>query len=275
MLEGADHGDNAFALPVAAVDVAEVRVDQDVAVGEEERLVQLAFEQAEPAAGAQRFLLVDILHLIVLFQVVEIGLDHVLFVVDHQIEFAAAEIPEPVDDMLDDGQFPHRDQGLGQDLGVGVEPGAQPPGHDDHRQPGGLAVVDIKAAGKHDVQNMALFVQQRQRVDALFLQHRFGAAPFGHRQADGPVVGRAADRALQRPRAQDVLAHVPVGEHRLQTALGGHEQDALAGFVQLFHRLQHGGVGLDIQFLDMQHGLPPLRARGPRFYSASSASMTR
>lgn len=133
------------------------------------------------------------------------------------MEIGAAEIAEAVDDKLQDGALAHRDQGLGQDLGVGVQAGAQAAGHDDHRQPGAGTVVQIHAAGEDDVHNAALLVQQRQRVDTLLLNVGTGPGTLLQRQALGVVVCGFAQRAFQRAAPQDVLADVAVG-HRLPPA---------------------------------------------------------
>ena len=174
------------------------------------------------------------------------------------MEIGAAEIAEAVDDELQDGALAHRDQGLGQDLGIGVQAGAQTAGHNDHRQPGAGAVVQVHAAGEDDVHNAALFVQQGQRVDALLLNVGPGAGALLQGQAFGVVVGGLAQRALQRAASQDVLADVAVGHRSRQLALRGNEQDALAGLVQLFQGIQHTGVFVDQQLVDAQHGRSPL-----------------
>ena len=82
------------------------------------------------AAGAKRRLLIGIVDSIVLLQIVEVALDHVLFVVDHQREIPASKALEPVDDVLGNRQLSHRNQRFWQNLGIGIQPGAKPAGHD-------------------------------------------------------------------------------------------------------------------------------------------------
>ena len=195
------------------------------------------------------------MYLVALVQVIEIGLDHVLFIVHHQVEILAAELVEPVDDMFQDGHLTHRDQGLGQDLGRGVEPGAQPPRHDHHRQAGPLAVIHIQAGGKDDIRDPAPGVQNGQGVDALFFQHPLGLPPAGQGQADGMVIVGLAGRVLQLAAPQDKLADISVGDDPFQDALGRHKQDPLPRLIQLFHGFQDGEILPDAEFFHFQHGL--------------------
>ena len=120
MLEGADHRDKVAVGAVILINIAEVHIQQRVAVCKKERRTDFSFQQAKPAAGAHKDILIGEIDMVVLFQLVEIGLDHPLFVVDDHRKIMAAKIPEPVHDHLSDGLLPHRDQRLGQDLGVGV-----------------------------------------------------------------------------------------------------------------------------------------------------------
>ena len=98
MLEGADHGDQVALLLVVFVNIAEIGIDQRIAVGKEECRIHFALQQAKPAAGAHKLFFVYIFHIVIFFQIVKIRFDHVLFIVDHQFEILAAEIPEAVDD---------------------------------------------------------------------------------------------------------------------------------------------------------------------------------
>ena len=269
MLEGAHHGDEVALRFVVLVQVPEIHIQQRVAVGEEERFVHAAFQQAQPAAGAHEHVLVHKLHLIVLFQVPEIAFDHAPLVIHDEGEFPAAEVPEPVNDEFRDGLLPHRDERLGQNFGVGVQPGAQAAGHHDHRDARLLAVVHVQTVGKHDVRDAAPLIQNGQRINAAGFQHLFGAATLGNGQAFGVMVGRLLHGGVQRAAPQEKLADIPVGHHGLQFALRRQKQDALAGLIQLAHGFQHGGLGGNDEFLNFQHGGSSL------YSSASTASMTR
>ena len=68
------------------------------------------------------------------------------------------------------------------------------------------------------------------------------------------VVGGLGHRLVQRAAAQKKLAQVAIGDHGLQLAFRGNEQDALAGLVQFFHAVQHGGVFVNEQFLYLEQG---------------------
>ena len=185
----------------------------------------------------------------------------------------AAEIAEAVDDQLRNGLLAHGDQRLGQNFGVGVQPRAKAPGHHHDGDIDALAVVDVQLVGKHNVGDDAALVQNRQRVDAVGLQHLPRAAALGNGQAQRVVVGCTVDGLVRRAAAQKEFADIAVGQRGLQPPFRRNKQDALAGLVQLAQRLQHGGVGRQKQFLypDQRQG-PPF---GRWFYSASTAWHTR
>ena len=121
------------------------------------------------------------------------------------------------------GALSHRDQGLGQDLGVGVQPGAQPPRHDHHRQAGLLAVVHVQAGGKDDVRDAAPRVSRIGSASMPYLfQQPAGRSPRrGHRQADwGGSCRPWLALSSSVPAPQDELAHVARRSRtRLQYAL--------------------------------------------------------
>lgn len=132
MLHRAHHGDDVALFLMILVDIPEVRVDEDVAIRQKKRLRNFSLQQAQAAPGAQRRVLVHIIHGVILLQIVEIALDHALFVVYDHRKRAAAHIRKAVDDMLHNGHFPNGDQGLGQYFGVGIQTRAQTARHDDH-----------------------------------------------------------------------------------------------------------------------------------------------
>ena len=236
------------------VNITEVHIQQRVAVREKERCFDFSFQQAEAAAGAHEHFLVGKVHVIVLFQLIEIGLDHALFVVHDHREIVAAEVPEPVHDQLGNGLLAHGDQRLGQNFCVGVQPRAQPARHHHNGNVHPLAVVHIQAVGKNNVGDDAALVQHGQRVDAMLLQNAAGLAALGHRDAQRMIVGRVVHGLVRCAAAQEKLADVAVGDDSLQMALRRNEQDALAGLVQLAQCFQHRGGGFNKKFFYFYQG---------------------
>ena len=257
MLEGADHRDKVAVGAVILINIAEVHIQQRVAVCKKERRADFSLQQAKPAAGAHKDILIGEIDMVVLFQLVEIGLDHPLFVVDDHRKIMAAEVPEPVHDHLSDGLLPHRDQRLGQDLGVGVQPGAQTARHHDNGDIDLLAVVHIKAVGKDNIGDDAALVQHRQRVNAVFLQDAARLAALCHRDAERVVVRRVVNGLVGRAAPQEKLADVAIGDDGLQLALRRDEQNALAGLVQLAQCFQHRGGRFNKEFFNFYQGCSP------------------
>ena len=257
MLERADHRDQVAVGFMVLINVAEVYIQKRVTVRKKERCFDFSFQQAKPAAGAHEHFLVGKVHVIVLFQLIEIGLDHALFVVHDHREIVAAEVPEPVHDQLGNGLLAHRDQRLGQNFCVRVQPRAQPARHHHNGNIDLLAVVQIQAVGKDDVGDDAALVQDRQRVDAMLLQNAAGLAALGHRDAQRMIVGRVVHGLVRCAAAQEKLADVTVGDDGLQMSLRCNEQDALAGLVQLAQRFQHRGGGRNEKFFYFYQGWSP------------------
>ena len=226
------------------INVAEVYIQKRVTVRKKERCFDFSFQQAEPAG-------------IVFFQLIEIGLDHALFVVHDHREIVAAEVPEPVHDQLGNGLLAHGDQRLGQNFCVRVQPRAQPARHHHNGNIDLLAVVQIQAVGKDDVGDDAALVQDRQRVDAMLLQNAAGLAALGHRDAQRMIVGRVVHGLVRCAAAQEKLADVTVGDDGLQMSLRCNEQDALAGLVQLAQRFQYRGGGRNKKFFYFYQGWSP------------------
>ena len=166
----------------------------------------------------------------------------------------AAEVPEPVHDHLGDGLLAHRNQRLGQNFGVGVQPCAQPARHHYDGNIDLLAVVHIQPVRKNNVGDDTALVQHGQRVDAVLLQNFPRLAAFRHRDAQRMVVGRVVDGLVWCAAAQEKFADVAVGDNGLQLALRRDEQNALAGFVQLAQRFQHRGARLDEEFFYLDQG---------------------
>ena len=239
------------------INVAEVYIQKRVTVRKKERCFDFSFQQAEPAAGAHEHFLVGKVHGIVLFQLIEIGLDHALFVVHDHREIVAAEVPEPVHDQLGNGLLAHGDQRLGQNFCVRVQPRAQPARHHHNGNIDLLAVVQIQAVGKDDVGDDAALVQDRQRIDAMLLQNAACLAALGHRDAQRMIVGRVVHGLVRCAAAQEKLADVTVGDDGLQMSLRCNEQDALAGLVQLAQRFQHRGGGRNKKFFYFYQGWSP------------------
>ena len=158
MLERANHRDKISVRLMVLVNIAEVHIQQRVAVGEKERRVDFSFQQAQPAAGTHEHILIGKIHAVILFQLAKIGLDHALFVVHDHCELVAAEVPEPIHDKLRNGLLAHRNQRLGQDFGVGVQPRAQAARHHHDRDIDLLAVVHIQPVGKDDIGDDAALI---------------------------------------------------------------------------------------------------------------------
>ena len=252
------------------VDIPEVRVDEDVAIRQKKRLRNFSLQQAQAAPGAQRRVLVHIIHGVILLQIVEIALDHALFVVYDHRKRAAAHIRKAVDDMLHNGHFPNGDQGLGQYFGVGIQTRAQTARHDDHGRACFFMCVDVQPAREHHVLHPAPLVQQRQRADAVFQQRGLGPRPRLHGQRVWAVIRRLPHRPFQRQALQDVAADIAVRNNGAQHALRRDEQHAQARFVQLAHCIQHRNVLGDEKvvhahlFSPFRHAFTAPAARPPR-----------
>ena len=169
---------------------------------------------------------------------------------------AAAKIPEAGKNQLGNGLFPHRNQRLGQNFGVGVQPRAKAARHHHDGDIHLFAVVHIHAARKHNIGDDAVLVQNGQGINAKALQLGAGAAALGHRQAVGVIIGSLGQRGAERAAAQDTLADIPICHNGLQLALRRNKQDALARFIQLFHRIQHRAGLRNKKFFDFQVKYP-------------------
>ena len=169
---------------------------------------------------------------------------------------AAAKIPEAGKNQLGNGLFPHRNQRLGQNFGVGVQPRAKAACHHHNGDIHLFAVVHIHAARKHNIGDDAVLVQNGQGINAKALQLGAGAAALGHRQAVGVIIGSLGQRGAECAAAQDTLADIPICHNGLQLALRRNKQDALARFIQLFHRIQHRAGLRNKKFFDFQVKYP-------------------
>ena len=82
-------------------------------------------------------------------------------------------------------------------------------------------MIEIQARGKHDIHNAALFIQQRQRIDAELLQHLLCAPALGQRQASGRQVRSLGHSRAQRTAAQNKFADITIGHGTLQNTVFG------------------------------------------------------
>ena len=124
-----------FVFLVECVDRFEVLVDEDVTIGDKEGLFDFVLEELETAGCPERFVFHEVIDVVLgSIEVFEVILDHVGFVIDGEVKLLCAHPGELLDDQLEDRFFSDGDEGLGDDVGDGLESTTKSSGHDDDRE---------------------------------------------------------------------------------------------------------------------------------------------
>ena len=258
-LEALHHRDDGQIVVVAhvvVVHIAIVLLVDAVAVGDEERRGDLAFQQRHAADGSQRFLFLEELDVVLVVELAEVVLHYVSLVVNRHIELRAANLLELVEDGLQDGLVSDGHQGLGNDVGDGLQAGALASGHNDYGQvdllPLGEFCLLEEVAPEPHVHQLALFVEDGHHLRA-HPAHLLADAllPFQLVAVHFVLVQDAAHRFLQGDVLDDGPLDITDGNKTFEVFTAEHEQYLHLHLVHLLHSVKEGGGGGDDSIVNL------------------------
>ena len=254
-LHHCDDGQVVVVAHVVVVHIAIVLLVDAVAVGDEERSGDLAFQQRHASDGSQRFLFLEELDVVIVVELAEVVLHDVSLVVDGHIELRAANLLELVEDGLQDGLVTDGYQGLGDDVGDGFQAGALSSGHNDNWQVDLLPLGEFglleEVAPEPHVHQFSLFIKNGHHLSP-HLAHLLADAllPFRLVAVHLVLVQDTAHRFLQGDVLDDSPLDVTDGDKTFEVFTAEHEQYLHLHLVHLLHRVKERGGGGDNSLFD-------------------------